>query len=57
MSLIAFSLPGMVRDEKTTVSPAEKATLRISSRAILASAARGSPWLPVRITTTLSRGT
>ena len=56
ISRIAFSLPGMVREEKITVSPGDSATVFISSRASLARAARGSPWLPVRMTTRLARG-
>ena len=56
ISRIAFSLPGMVREEKTTVSPGDSATDFISSRASLASAARGSPWLPVQMMTRFSRG-
>ena len=56
ISRIAFSLPGMVREEKITVSPGDSATVFISPRASLASAARASPWLPVHSTTSLSRG-
>ncbi len=40
ISRIAFSLPGMVREEKMTMSPGDSATVFISSRASLASAAR-----------------
>ena len=40
----AFSLPGMVRDEKMTVSPALNSAVGCSSPAKRASAARGSPW-------------
>ena len=43
----AFSLPGMVREEKMTVSPALNSAVGCSSSAMRASAARGSPWLPV----------
>ena len=52
----AFSLPGIVRDEKTTVSPAANDTLGWALAEIRASAARGSPWLPVHNATTFSRG-
>ena len=52
---IAFSLPGMVRDEKITRSPRDSAISGCSSAAMRASAARGSPWLPVQSATTLSR--
>ena len=43
---IAFSLPGMMRDEKITTSPSSSTMFGWSSRAMRASAARGSPWLP-----------
>jgi len=56
ISRIAFSLPGMVREENTTVSPAVSATDFISSRESFASAASGSPWLPVQMITRFSRG-
>ena len=50
------SLPGMMREEKITASPGSSSTCGCSSRAMRASAARGSPWLPVQISSTLSRG-
>ena len=43
----AFSLPGMVREEKITRSPLPSEISGCSSSAMRASAARGSPWLPV----------
>ena len=52
----ARSLPGMVREEKITRSPDASGIARWSLAAILASAARGSPWLPVISATTLLRG-
>ena len=52
----AFSLPGMGREEKITRSPCDSATSGCSSWAMRASAARGSPWLPVQSATTLSGG-
>ena len=52
----AFSLPGIVRDEKMTRSPLSSEMSGCSSAAIRAMAARTSPWLPVHMTTTLSRG-
>ncbi len=52
----AFSLPGMVRDDRMTRSPGASATSGCWSSATRASAARGSPWLPVSSATTLSRG-
>ena len=52
----AFSLPGMVREEKITRSPLVNVTSGCWSSAMRASAARGSPWLPVHSATTLSGG-
>ena len=52
----AFSLPGMAREEKITRSPRENVTSGCWSSAMRASAARGSPWLPVQSATTLSGG-
>ena len=51
-----FSLPGIVRDEKITRSPLSSEMSGCSSAAMRATAARTSPWLPVHMTTTLSRG-
>ncbi len=56
ISPTSFSLPGIVRDEKTTRSPGESVTSGCSLRATRASAARASPWLPVKSATTLSGG-
>ena len=53
---MAFSLPGISRDEKMTVSPSPNTTLGWSPWAIRVRAARGSPWLPVQIRTILSSG-
>jgi len=53
---ITRSLPGMIREEKMTVSPGSSATWGWSPAAIRASAERGSPWLPVQASRTLSRG-
>ena len=50
----ARSLPGMTREEKITTSPFSSAICGCSSVAMRASAARGSPWLPVQISTSLS---
>jgi hypothetical protein len=47
----------MVREEKITVSPAVSDTVFISSRESFASAASASPWLPVQMITSFSRGT
>ena len=55
-SPMACSLPGMMREEKITTSPASSATSACSPRTMRASAERGSPWLPVQIISTLSRG-
>ena len=52
----AFSLPGMVRAEKITRSPRDSVTSGCWSSAMRASAARGSPWLPVHSATTLFGG-
>ena len=52
----AFSLPGMVREEKITRSPLASVTSGCSSSAMRDSAARGSPWLPVHSASTLSGG-
>ena len=51
----ASSLPGMRRDESTTVSPGATARSGCSPRASAASAERGSPWVPV-VSTHGSRG-
>ena len=54
MRLIDFSLPGMVRDEKMTMSPVVSASSGCSPSEMRFKAARGSPWLPVtRATTSL----
>ena len=50
------SLPGIMRDEKITVSPSPSAMLGWVSAAILASALRGSPWLPVQMMQSESSG-
>ena len=50
---LAFSLPGMVREEKITRSPGSRSTLGCSPAAMRAMAARVSPWLPVQSATTL----
>ena len=42
----ARSLPGIGRDDITTVSPGPTATSRCSSMLIMDSAENGSPWLP-----------
>ncbi len=39
----------MMREEKITASPGSSVTCGCSSRAMRASAERGSPWLPVQI--------
>ena len=53
----AFSLPGIVREEKITRSPGlSEVALECWSSAMRASAARGSPWLPVASASTFSRG-
>ena len=52
----AFSLPGMVRAEKITRSPARASPPDARPRRCATSAARGSPWLPVQSATTLSGG-
>ena len=56
MAPTAFSLPGMVREEKITQSPLFSVTCGWSLLAIRDSAARGSPWLPVHSASTLSGG-
>ena len=50
----ARSLPGMVREEKITRSPLASFTCGCCSSEMRASAARGSPWLPVHSSTTSS---
>ena len=50
------SLPGITREEKIAVSPASSTRSRCSPVAILAIEARGSPWLPVQMNSTFSRG-
>ena len=52
----AFSLPGMVREEKITQSPSSSFTLGCSFCAMRAMAARVSPWLPVHSASTLWGG-
>ena len=54
---MARSLPGMVREENTAASPRSSTICGCSSAAMRAKAERGSPWLPVQISTILSRGT
>ena len=44
----AFSFPGIVREEKTTMSPGASVAVGCSSSAMRASAARDSPWLARR---------
>ena len=56
MSITSRSLPGMAQDEKITRSPALRSIAGCSPRAMRAIEARGSPWLPVHSSTTLSRG-
>ena len=46
------SLPGMVREEKMIRSPSSRCTSGWVSSAMRATAARGSPWLPVHSSTT-----
>ena len=46
----------MTREEKIAVSPASSTRSRCSPSASLAMEARGSPWLPVQMNSTLSRG-
>jgi hypothetical protein len=43
-----ISLPGMMREEKMTLSPGPRLTVGWSPVAMRESAARGSPWLPVQ---------
>ena len=52
---IATSLPGMIRDEKMTVSPSPSLSSWLPD-AIRPSAARGSPWPPVAMISTSDRG-
>ena len=52
----SFSFPGMVRDEKITLSPFESAISGCWFSAMRERAARGSPWLPVQSATTFSGG-
>ena len=56
ISKMASSLPGMTRLEKITVSPSPRLTLGWLLSAMRASAARGSPWLPVHRYSTLCAG-
>jgi len=49
-------LPGMARDEKMTRRRRDELYRRMFASAARAIAARDSPWLPVAITTTRSRG-
>ena len=53
---IAFSLPGISRAENITVSPASSVMCGWLSPAMRDRADRASPWLPVQISTILSRG-
>ena len=52
---IARSFPGMILDEKITVSPSDSFKSWLPS-AIRPSAARGSPWPPVAMISTSPRG-
>ena len=56
ISAMASSLPGMTRLEKITVSPSPSSTWGWLPLAMRASAARGSPWLPVHRYSTLCGG-
>ena len=53
---MARSLPGIMREEKMTVSPSPSAILGWVSMAMRDSALRGSPWLPVTRMSRLSSG-